>query len=129
MSKRNIVIHIPFTPPRTDKNSRTHWRTRYGLDDDAKMAAFHCAREANIPDKIRADTAEIVWTIYLAKGAHKSDLDNMIGRLKAFQDGIFLALGLDDGIVKSIKVNQERDPDGMGRTVATVTLRAKGVMA
>jgi hypothetical protein len=129
VSDLRLVVDIPFAPPRTDKNSRRHWSKRHKADGDAKEAAYWCTLAADNGPIVINDaewwSASIDWTVYLPKGAHACDTDNMIARLKAYQDGIFRALELDDRMVQAISVTQERDPEGRGRTVAVVTARRR----
>ncbi len=85
---------LPWPDMRLSPNARGHWSTLARAKKSAKNVAHYTALEAGL-GKIPADTVTARYTFY-PPSRRRFDLDNLIGRMKAGQDGIALAIGVDD---------------------------------
>lgn len=85
---------LPWPSNVLSPNARVHWRTLARAKKQTKEFAHYTALAAGL-GKIPADTLTARYTFY-PPNRRRFDLDNLIGRMKAGQDGIALAIGVDD---------------------------------
>lgn len=119
------VDRIEATPDkRLSPNGRVHHMQRH----EAAAAARHLARYYAADAMSRKNWARplegeneiaLHWTIFWGKNERgrqelDKDIDNCISMLKAYQDGIFDALGVNDRRVVQVRVDQRRAEDGKG---------------
>ena len=87
------MLELPFPSASLSPNARVHWATR------SRAAKKHreWARLATQAMGIKALTnrLDVVITAY-PPSRRRMDDDNLIGRCKAYRDGIADALGVDD---------------------------------
>lgn len=118
----SLTITIPMSPPRAlSPNSRVTWRRVRSAVANARDVAYY----ATLPQKshhfppdrrVRLD-----WTVAWEKGHRIMDDTNIKASLKAFEDGVAAALGLDDKHFTVGTVEQCRDSRGYGFTTVTLT--------
>jgi crossover junction endodeoxyribonuclease RusA len=109
------VIVLPFPDKALWPNGRAHWATKSRAFAKHKAWAFN-ATKANLPRcfKWNGELVKLRYTI-TPKTAHKIDRDNCVAAMKAYQDGIALALGIDDSAfaVPMIEFAEPRKPGGV----------------
>ncbi|MEN3145715.1 endonuclease [Neorhizobium sp. IRAMC:178] len=90
----NAEFFLPWPDKKLSPNARVHWRTLARAKKQTKEFSYYRAMEAGLR-KIAADTVAARYTFY-PPSRRRFDLDNLIGRMKAGQDGIAMAIGVDD---------------------------------
>lgn len=96
MSGKTMVF--PWPDPRLSPNKRFDRRALIAVKQDAKNEAFVITQQNKIVASrvVIGDIAfELTLTFY-PPDRRKRDLDNLYATFKAYQDGMFLALGIDD---------------------------------
>lgn len=88
------MIQLPFPHKALWPNGRAHWSTRSREFKKHKTWACTATQAA----KLRGNVSVPVSLNYIVtpKTAHVIDKDNCVAAMKAYQDGIALALGIDD---------------------------------
>lgn len=122
-----LTITIPAVPTRTlSPNGRVHWGDKRRAVQAARDIAFYAAQNWSLacpqhrpPWRHRA--IRVGWIVRWGKGQKRWDDDNLAAGLKPFQDGLCDALGIDDRRFRLGGIAQERDPDGRGCVVVTLT--------
>lgn len=91
-----MTIILPFPDKILWPNGRGHHMAKHRAFQKHKTWAFHAAKAA-IPRsfKHRGEPISLHY-IVTPKTRHAIDRDNCVAAMKAFQDGIALALGVDD---------------------------------
>lgn len=92
MNRAEIIL--PWPNRNLSPNARVHWSTLAKAKSRAIKDAFNCVKEARV-GKIVADRLLVRYT-FLPPDRRPRDADNLISSCKAFQDGIALAIGVDD---------------------------------
>jgi crossover junction endodeoxyribonuclease RusA len=87
-------LFLPWPDKRLSPNSRVHWRALAHAKKMAKKLAFYSVKEAGIP-KIEADSLLVSYSFF-PPSRRRYDLDNLIASMKAANDGIAEAVGVDD---------------------------------
>jgi crossover junction endodeoxyribonuclease RusA len=91
-----VTVFLPWPDRKLSPNARhAHWATLAHAKKKAKADAYHLALEAGL-GKIDADSVNAKYTFF-PPDRRTRDRDNLIGSCKALQDGIALAIGVDDG--------------------------------
>jgi crossover junction endodeoxyribonuclease RusA len=91
------VIELPFPDKALWPNGRAHWATKAKAFKFHKQVAFILCRAAQPMRVGDAAAKRIDWSVTIhPKTAHAIDDDNARASLKAYQDGLALALGVDD---------------------------------
>lgn len=90
---KTAEIILPWPHKNLSPNARVHWRPLAEAKKKAKEAAFYIAR-ADLP-KIEAETLKVRYSFHPPQN-RSYDTDNLVSRMKAAQDGIALAIGIDD---------------------------------
>ncbi len=88
------MIELPMPATILWPNGRGHWATKAKAFKAHKQWAYVAAY---VPLKERREPGRINWSVTIhPKTAHAIDDDNARASLKAYQDGLALALGVDD---------------------------------
>ena len=124
MSHEPLTVRIPMTPDRV--LSPNHDRANKYHRSRCKREIKTAAASATV-DVLRGETwkhsGPIVLHIsyYFERNRKRSmDRDNAIAMAKAAVDGVFLHLDADDRQITDHKLEQLRDPDGIGYMVIVV---------
>jgi hypothetical protein len=90
------VITLPFPAKALWPNGRAHWAAKHREFAKHKQWAYH-ATKAKLPRCFNWN-GQLVTIAYniIPKTAHRIDADNAVAAMKAYQDGIAMALGIDD---------------------------------
>lgn len=86
---------LPWPDKKLSPNARLHWAALAKAKKKAKTDAYYLTLAAGI-GKIEAAALKAHY-IFFPPTRRTYDRDNLIGRMKAPQDGIAQAIGLDDG--------------------------------
>ena len=109
------MIILPFPDKSLWPNGRAHWATKSRAFAKHKAWAFN-ATKANLPRCFNwnGEPIKIAYKI-TPKTAHKIDRDNCVAAMKAYQDGIALALKVDDSAfaVPVIEFAEPKKPGGV----------------
>ena len=109
-----IELVLPWPSKDLSPNSRVNWRRKAEATRVARQLAVVLAFEAGWRDAwLPAGRLHLWLDFYQAPGKKLPDDDNMLGRCKAYRDGIAQVLGIDDKRFKSHPdVKTERRPGG-----------------
>lgn len=109
-----IELVLPWPSKDLSPNSRVNWRRKAEATRVARQLAVVLAFEAGWRDAWLPSGRLHLWLdFYQAPGKKLPDDDNMLGRCKAYRDGIAQVLGIDDKRFKSHPdVKTERRPGG-----------------
>lgn len=112
-----FVVELPWADPALSPNGRVHWATKARATKTAKTMAAALTR---IETKTKPQwlSARLEWAFH-PKTAHALDLDNCIASCKAYQDGIAIALGIDDS--KFDTSYRIAEPVKGGKVVVTIS--------
>ncbi len=118
-----FTIHIPATPSRLlSPNVRGHWGDKAAAFSDQMNLAYCHA----LPQRSHAFSADcrlrLDWVVAWEKGHKTMDDMNIKSSLKAFEDGIARALGVNDARFFTGEVQQGRDGEGRGWPEVTITI-------
>lgn len=91
------VVLLPWPDKVLSQNARVHWSVRARATKLARTAACYLTREVFGPTKPKWSGARLSVT-FNPPSRRRFDRDGLIGRLKASQDGISDALGVDDSL-------------------------------
>lgn len=94
-----FVIELPWPSPALNPNGRAHWAAKAKEAKLAKATAFYAAKSI-CPSKLNWSGVRIFWEFH-PKTANMPDGDNLVASCKNFQDGIALAIGIDDSKFKT----------------------------
>lgn len=84
---------FPFPDSRLSPNARIDRRALFHVKRDAKEIAYFITRESNV---VVLDTDLQLTLTFYPPDRRKRDLDNLYASFKAYQDGMFASLGVDD---------------------------------
>jgi crossover junction endodeoxyribonuclease RusA len=87
-------IILPWPDKRLSPNARVHWSTLAGAKKKAKEVAYYCALGSGVR-KIPPASLKVRYT-FCPPDNRRRDVDNLIASMKAANDGIALAIGVDD---------------------------------
>jgi len=96
-----LTITLPWPSADLSPNARGHWASKSKAVKTARMfAMFVCldAMQTQFTPINAPRHAEVKLVFYPPTKRHY-DLDNLQARCKAYQDGVFNALGWDDKII------------------------------
>lgn len=112
-----FALELPFPAKCLWPNGRAHWGTKSKAFAKHKHWAYLEMRSKN-PD---FPYGRVSWHIFIRpKTKHVIDADNAIASMKAYADGIALALGVDDGTFNAPTVTFVEPTKG-GHVVIYVT--------
>jgi crossover junction endodeoxyribonuclease RusA len=109
------MIPLPFPAKILWPNGRGHYHAKNRAFQAHKQWAFTAAKQA-MPRCFKWNGEPIKWRVTITpKTAHKIDKDNAVASLKAYFDGIALALGVNDSAfdVPEIIFAEPRKPGGV----------------
>ena len=90
------MIELPFPAKILWPNGRGHWAAKAASFKKHKQWAYFSAFAPEFTRKLPPDD-RVNWSVTIhPKTAHAIDDDNARASLKAYQDGLALALGVDD---------------------------------
>lgn len=114
MTERALELVLPWPSKDLSPNGRVHWRAKAKATKAARQTAVVLAFEAGWRDAWLPEGRLHLWIdCYQAPGKKLPDDDNMIGRCKAYRDGIAQVLGIDDKrFISHPFVRDERRPGG-----------------
>ncbi|MFK3845123.1 hypothetical protein [Stenotrophomonas sp. NPDC078853] len=114
MTERALELVLPWPSKDLSPNARVHYRVKAEATRLARQTALLLALNAGWRNVQLPEGRLHLWIdCYQAPGKKLPDDDNMIGRCKAYRDGIAQALGIDDKRFKSHPdVKEERRPGG-----------------
>ena len=92
-------INLPFPDSQLSPNKRIDWRALISVKQTAREIGFYAIKEAQI--KLENKPIELTLIFFLPD-ARRRDLDNLYSSFKAYQDGIFEALDIDDSLIKRV---------------------------
>lgn len=93
------MITLPWPDARLSPNRRYDRRRLIGIRRIAKDTAWALVNEQRL--SMRPGPLELKLT-FQPPDRRKRDLDNLYSTFKAYQDGIFEALGLDDSLIARV---------------------------
>ena len=108
------MIILPFPDKALWPNGRAHYHAKARAFAKHKEWAFHAAKAVLPRCFKRNGTAVSLRYVITPKTAHKIDRDNAVAAMKAYQDGIALALGVDDSCF-AVPVVEFAEPRKPGR--------------
>jgi hypothetical protein len=113
------MIVLPFPAKILWPNGRGHWAAKHREFAKHKQWAYH-ATKAKLPRcfKWNGTPVKLAYTV-TPKTANRIDLDNTIAAMKAYQDGIAMALGIDDSAfaVPTVTFARPMKPGGVQVTL------------
>jgi hypothetical protein len=114
MTERALELVLPWPSKDLSPNGGVHWRARMKATKAARQTAVVLAFEAGWHDAWLPEGRLHLWIdCYQDPGKKVPDDDNMIGRCKAYRDGIAQVLGIDDKrFISHPFVSDERRPGG-----------------
>ncbi|WP_367345726.1 hypothetical protein [Stenotrophomonas bentonitica] len=114
MAERALELVLPWPHKDLSPNARPKWRDKARAVKNARHTAMLLAFRAGWKGMPLPEGRLILWIdCYQAPGKKLPDDDNMVGRCKAYRDGIAQLLGIDDGRFTSRpRVHDERRPRG-----------------
>lgn len=111
-----FTVELPWPDKSLSPNGRVHWATKARASKTSKTMAAALTR-LETKTKPRWPSARLLWAFH-PKTAHTLDKDNCIASCKAYQDGIALALGIDDSLFDTSY--EIKEPVKGGKVVVTI---------
>lgn len=90
------MIELPFPPKALWPNGRAHWAVKHRATTSAHLSAFMSMKGYLATMQAPAVPARLVFTIRPKPFGPEPDRDNCVSAMKAYQDGIAAALGIND---------------------------------
>lgn len=114
------MIRLEFDWPVSElsPNSRARWGKIAATKAARAMGRFTLIKwreDHEGPDEQFASTIEVQFHFY-PPDKRRRDLDNMHGMCKAYQDGVFEALGLNDSLIEIVELRRY-EPEKPGHVV------------
>lgn len=104
------IMTFPFPDSRLSPNKRFDRRALFHVKQEAKTTAYMITRQSDI---VVIDTDLQLTLTFYPPDRRKRDLDNLYATFKAYQDGIFEALGVDDSKIERVILERGNPlPDG-----------------
>ncbi|WP_329771100.1 hypothetical protein [Stenotrophomonas maltophilia] len=125
---RALVLVLPWPSKDLSPNGRVHWSRKAKATKRARQTAAVLAHEAGWRAlQLPAGKLHLWVSFHQAPGKALPDDDNMLGRFKAYRDGIAQVLGIDDKrFISHPVVSSERRPGGQVVVRITSGLEAVG---
>ncbi len=98
-SKSLGVMVFSWPDSKLSPNNRKDLRALTAARHAAKAEAFYIVRDSKI--SISSPSVELTLTFH-PPDRRRRDLDNLYSTFKAYQDGIFQTLGVDDSIIERV---------------------------
>ncbi len=101
----DLTIELPWYPKELSPNARVHWAVKANA---VKKYRHACAWAARAQGLMPSNADEVVMTIeFREPDKRPRNKDNMIASIKALQDGLMDAIGIDDSkFVVAHKIGQ-----------------------
>lgn len=97
MPDRALELVLPWPSKDLSPNGRVHWRTKARATRSAFQTAVILAHEAGWRGaELPAGRLHLWVSFHQAPGKTLPDDDNMLGRFKAYRDGLAKVLDIDD---------------------------------
>lgn len=114
MADRALELVLPWPSKDLSPNARVHYRVKARATKHARQTAVVLAHEAGWRAlQLPAGKLHLWVSFHQAPGKALPDDDNMLGRFKAYRDGIAQVLGIDDKrFISHPVVSSERRPGG-----------------
>ncbi len=111
--RANVLI-LPWPTKDLSPNGRVHWSRKARATKHARQTAVMLAYEAGWRALQLPPAMQHLWgSFHQALGKALPDDDNMLGRFKAYRDGIAQVLGIDDNrFISHPLASSERRPGG-----------------
>jgi len=116
------TIVLPWPPMPLNPNKRVHWARKNTHYQRYKMAAYGVARKAGVGPTV-SGAPRLVVTIH-PPDKRRRDIDNVIASMKAAQDGIAWAMGVDDSVFRVRWPEEFSEPRKGGEIVIEIQERA-----
>lgn len=91
-----FVVELPWPDRALSPNGRVHWARKAKAAKTAKGVAAVLTR-VEVVTRPQWSRVRLEW-VFHPKTANALDKDNCIASCKAYQDGIAIALGIDDSL-------------------------------
>lgn len=92
-------IFLPWLDSRLSPNKRIDRRALIGVKQDAKFLASAITKDSRI---VLLETDLQIKITFCPPDKRRRDLDNLYATFKAYQDGIFEALSMDDSLIDRV---------------------------
>lgn len=114
LADRALELVLPWPSKDLSPNGRVHWSRKAKATKHARQTAVVMAHEAGWRAlQLPAGKLHLWVSFHQAPGKALPDDDNMLGRFKAYRDGIAQVLGIDDKrFISHPFVSSERRPRG-----------------
>ncbi len=93
------ILMFPWPDPHLSPNQRHDRRALIGARRAARWAGYVVVTEAGL--HLSGVPLEM-WLTFLPPDQRKRDLDNLFASMKAYLDGAFKALDLDDSLIERV---------------------------
>lgn len=94
MMMMTACVYLPWPDKKLSPNARQHWASLAKAKKKAKTGAYHIALEAGI-GKIEAEKVLVRYSFF-PPSRRRFDLDNLVASMKSANDGLAMAIGVDD---------------------------------
>lgn len=91
----DVSLFLPWPDKKLSPNARVHWAALAKAKKRARTDAYYLALEAGYLEQ-DAESVKVKYTFF-PPDRRERDLDNLVASIKAAQDGIADAIGIDDG--------------------------------
>lgn len=92
-------VFLPWLDSRLSPNKRIDRRALIGVKQEAKNLAMLITRDSRL---VLIETDLQIKITFCPPDKRRRDLDNLYATFKAYQDGIFEAIGLDDCLIDRV---------------------------
>ena len=99
-----LSIELPWPPAELSPNSREHWTVKNKVAQEAKDYAYYETLSHRFGDWFMPETIAAIYTFHPPDDYRRRDTDNFLSRCKAYQDGIFAALDIDDSTIRETTI-------------------------
>jgi hypothetical protein len=117
-----VTVHLEFPARQLSPNARGIWYTKESPRKAAKQAGCAAVREVYASPPVMRGPLAIHLTIHPPDG-YRYDWDNLVGRLKYYQDGICEALRINDRQIKraTVEIGEVIKPGGVTVHLETIS--------
>lgn len=112
-----LTLILPWPSRRLSPNARGAWQTKEAPRQAAIDTGYLAARKTGQTLSRKARLSMLIEA-HPPKG-NRSDWDNLVGRLKHYQDGVCKALAVNDNQIKEATVLM-CEPHGDGSVIITI---------
>ncbi len=106
MRHHYVTLSLPWPAAELSPNGRSHFMAKATVVKAARLTAYALCAENCVKTQAREpEPLRIVLTFRPPNKRH-FDLDGLITRCKAYQDGVFDYLGLNDNLIVSLEARR-----------------------